>query len=287
MGKQIINIGAAPNDGTGDPLRTAFDKANDNFTELYDADTALDGRIDALEGTVGSVVDNDTTMAGDSTTIAPSQHAVREYVAAKVTGLLQNKGPIDCSVNPSYPAADDGDAYRVSVAGRIGGGAGPQVDVGDVIIASADNLGGNHAAVGANWYILEHNSLAAVGYTDAQARSAVGRWQQFFITGTPSASEILAIDVAEQPYTIPANLAGWKVAKMPGGANPGATFDIVIKNNGTTIATISISAAGGVTLTTVGGSSKAIAENDVVSWHGPATADTGIANWAFNAKGDL
>ena len=35
MTQQIIDIGAAANDGTGDPLRTAFDKSNDNFTELY------------------------------------------------------------------------------------------------------------------------------------------------------------------------------------------------------------------------------------------------------------
>ena len=35
MAKQIINIGSAANDGTGDPLRSAFDKINDNFNELY------------------------------------------------------------------------------------------------------------------------------------------------------------------------------------------------------------------------------------------------------------
>ena len=35
MAKQTINIGTTANDGTGDPLRTAFDKSNDNFTELY------------------------------------------------------------------------------------------------------------------------------------------------------------------------------------------------------------------------------------------------------------
>ena len=37
MAKQTIGIGTSANDGTGDPLRTAFDKCNDNFTELYDA----------------------------------------------------------------------------------------------------------------------------------------------------------------------------------------------------------------------------------------------------------
>lgn len=35
MAQQVINIGTSPNDGTGDQLRTAFDKCNDNFTELY------------------------------------------------------------------------------------------------------------------------------------------------------------------------------------------------------------------------------------------------------------
>ena len=35
MAKQIIQIGASANDGTGDPLRNAFDKVNDNFNEIY------------------------------------------------------------------------------------------------------------------------------------------------------------------------------------------------------------------------------------------------------------
>jgi len=33
MAQEIINIGTTPNDGTGDPLRTAFTKVNENFTE--------------------------------------------------------------------------------------------------------------------------------------------------------------------------------------------------------------------------------------------------------------
>ena len=35
MAKQVINLGSVPNDGTGDPLRTSFDKTNDNFNEIY------------------------------------------------------------------------------------------------------------------------------------------------------------------------------------------------------------------------------------------------------------
>jgi hypothetical protein len=36
MAKQTIGIGTVANDRTGDPIRTAMDKINDNFTELYD-----------------------------------------------------------------------------------------------------------------------------------------------------------------------------------------------------------------------------------------------------------
>ena len=47
MAKQVINIGSAPNDSTGDQLRTAFDKCNDNFSELYTDDSGDVGSITA------------------------------------------------------------------------------------------------------------------------------------------------------------------------------------------------------------------------------------------------
>ena len=36
MAQQTVSIGSSSNDGTGDPLRTAFTKVNENFTELYE-----------------------------------------------------------------------------------------------------------------------------------------------------------------------------------------------------------------------------------------------------------
>lgn len=35
MSKQIINIGNSPNDGNGEPARSAFNKTNKNFDEIY------------------------------------------------------------------------------------------------------------------------------------------------------------------------------------------------------------------------------------------------------------
>jgi hypothetical protein len=50
MAQQTINIGTVANDGTGDPLRTAFDKVNDNFTELYNDDA---GDVNSVTGSGG------------------------------------------------------------------------------------------------------------------------------------------------------------------------------------------------------------------------------------------
>ena len=35
MALEVINVGSAPDDGTGDPLRTAYIKCNTNFAEIY------------------------------------------------------------------------------------------------------------------------------------------------------------------------------------------------------------------------------------------------------------
>lgn len=68
-----------------------------------------------------------------------------------IVGPFDYKGPIDCSGNPNYPAADAGDVYVVQVAGKIGGASGPNVDVKEQLICRATTAGGTHAAVGANW----------------------------------------------------------------------------------------------------------------------------------------
>jgi hypothetical protein len=64
MAQQTINIGTTANDGTGDPLRTAFDKANDNFNEIYANDFVTADRIAdniQLDGTESLGVPSGTT----------------------------------------------------------------------------------------------------------------------------------------------------------------------------------------------------------------------------------
>lgn len=118
--------------------------------------TQLDAKLD------DSQIDTDNTLAADSDVLVPSQKAVKAHVAAAVTGLLEFKGSTDASSNPNYPAASKGDAYVVSVAGKVGGASGKSVEVGDMYVATADNAGGTEASVGTSWTVLEHNLVGAL-----------------------------------------------------------------------------------------------------------------------------
>jgi hypothetical protein len=57
MAQQVINIGGTANDGTGDPLRTAFTKANQNFSELY-AKGAAGSNLDISDNKVEATNSN-------------------------------------------------------------------------------------------------------------------------------------------------------------------------------------------------------------------------------------
>ena len=71
MARQGINIGSSANDGTGDPLRTAFDKINDNFVELYGSDNdinTLDANLDVNTFAITTGVTNgDVTITPNGT----------------------------------------------------------------------------------------------------------------------------------------------------------------------------------------------------------------------------
>jgi len=61
MAKQDINVGITPNDGTGDPLRTAFGKANQNFTELYSIAASLPATYQPLRAVLTNTTASFTT----------------------------------------------------------------------------------------------------------------------------------------------------------------------------------------------------------------------------------
>ena len=108
MAKQVINIGTTANDGTGDPLRSAFDKVNDNFTELYTDDA---GDVNSVNAGTGISV-NSTTGAVTVTNSAPDQ-------TVALTGGTQ------ISTSGTYPNFTiTNDAPNATHTGEVTGSAG-------------------------------------------------------------------------------------------------------------------------------------------------------------------
>lgn len=208
------------------------------------------GSLKAATGATITGFDTDGTLAANSNTIVPTQQAVKTYVDSVITGIWVIKGSTDCSTNPNYPAAlKAGDAYVVTVAGKIGGAAGIAVDIGDVYVSKAANAGGTQAAVGANWFILEHNlqgalltanalseliAVAATARTNigAAARLASGQAIVSAATVTPTFADdyvkVTALAVAMQflnPTGVAAEMWGMVLRVKDAGVAKALTWD--------------------------------------------------------------
>ena len=75
MAQQTINIGAVANDRTGDTWRDAMDKANDNFTELFDIGTP-EGQV-----IVNSLADFPTPLGQVITLLAETKYLIGSDVS--------------------------------------------------------------------------------------------------------------------------------------------------------------------------------------------------------------
>jgi len=120
------------------------------FDELNDA-THL--------ATAGKLVKRDSNgnITVPLTPINPTDAVSASYVDGLIATGMKIVGSTDASANPDYPSATVGEVYVITVAGRIGGGSGELVEVGDMVVASADNVGGDEAAVGDSWFVVQAN----------------------------------------------------------------------------------------------------------------------------------
>lgn len=87
MAKQVINNGTFDNDPSAEKIRTAFDKTNDNFTELYD------GKQDTLVSGTNIKTINGTSVLGSGDLVLTTEsdvHRANFYVmsSTEASGLL-------------------------------------------------------------------------------------------------------------------------------------------------------------------------------------------------------
>lgn len=173
-----------------------------NLASAVTGETGTDALVFANSPALTGTPTAPTATGGTNTTQIATTAFVQSAVSTAVAGLLEFISDIDCSANPNYPAANKGDTYYVSVAGKIGGASGVNVAVGDAIIAKADNAGGTQAAVGSSWFILEKNLdgalLSANNLSDvASAATAATNLG----LGTGSSPQFTAINVGHATDT--------------------------------------------------------------------------------------
>lgn len=112
MAKQIIQIGSQANDHTGDPLRVAFTKINQNFTELYDH-TSTDG---------SSLINGDFTLSLGSDGVTTLPGPIRGNTAtinwtSNVTGIALGTDTIITLADNQFGGPIAG---RIIIAGVVG-----------------------------------------------------------------------------------------------------------------------------------------------------------------------
>ena len=105
MAKQSINIGTSANDGTGDPLRTAFTKINQNFTELYGNSDEANDLLEDSSPQLGGDLDLNgrriiTGRSNENIRLSPSGTGTIELQAnTNVTGNITATGDIVANGN--------------------------------------------------------------------------------------------------------------------------------------------------------------------------------------------
>jgi hypothetical protein len=73
MSQEIVNLGSQPNDGTGDSIRDAFTKVNNNFNEVYSNVAVLQtyvGTFTTISSSISQIKSFSSTIANFSATQA-------------------------------------------------------------------------------------------------------------------------------------------------------------------------------------------------------------------------
>ena len=152
MSQEVINLGAFANDGSGDPLRTALQKTNNNFGQLF---TTIGTSSLYLSG--NSIV---TATIGDNINLAPTSNvtAIGSVVVAPQNQFVANNAVFNGTVTVSSAYSFIGNLTGVASSATTAAAATYATTAGTASIAiNAQNYSGtqlpNVTAIGNLNYI--------------------------------------------------------------------------------------------------------------------------------------
>ena len=180
MARHNINIGTTANDGTGDPLRTAFDKINDNFLELYGSD----GDANTLQGNLD--------INGWNIISTRSDEDIRIIPAGAGTVELENSTNITGALTVSTTAAITG---NTTVGGTLG-------------VTGLSTLASFKGATGATvTAILDEDTMTSNSATALATQQSIKAYVDAQVTASDldfqgDTGGALAVDLDSQTFTI-------------------------------------------------------------------------------------
>lgn len=149
MAKQTINLGTEPNDRTGDKLRVAFDKVNDNFTELYDGIANVGDQSELTNG------EYNITLESNGSVTVPVLDSIgyeSTYNLNDAQTLLFSDNTKQGVIKITDADATTPTAQRLIVQGAKGYGGG---EGGDVYVwagpGGPDNASGGDCKIRGGW----------------------------------------------------------------------------------------------------------------------------------------
>jgi hypothetical protein len=229
MTQQVINVGAAPNDGTGNTIRQSFTICNSNFSELYSR-----AQVSPPATLVGTVGDFAGMYAYDSTYFY--------YCYDNYDGSSQIWAQVTQIGNVSLTNITNGNS-SVAIAGPGGNVAISSAGVSNVAVITSTGATvtgrlstvGNIAATGnvtASYFLGNGSQLT--GLPDAYGNSNVALYLPTY-TGNLSANNITTTDTISANGNI--TTSGYFVGDFFGNITgnfvvPGANTQVIFNTNG-------------------------------------------------------
>ena len=186
MSQQIqINYGAAPNDGTGDPLRTAFIKTDENFDNIW------------LAGPVGSNV----TIANNTISVTNTNGNL--ILSPNGIGAIQTNSRLTPLANLTYDIGSQSLRYRNVYASGI--------DVANAVLGNLSNINitvaNLHVLGGSDGYVLQTDGTGNLTWVASTGVPGGANTQvQFNNAGSFGAQTGFTFDKTSNLLSVPGNI---------------------------------------------------------------------------------
>ena len=261
MANQItINIGAAANDGTGDPLRTAFNDVNLNFANVWN--TGLP---------------NSNIQFSDNRILTVNTNA-NLVLAPNGVGVVQANVDILPSINRGQSLGSTSKKWNTVNAYYINADVANVASFGNLTIGVA-NL---HITGGSNGYVLQTDGAGNLTWTAQTGGGGNGTpggantQIQFNDAGNFGGHPGFTFNSVTHLITVPGNIIPGGNATQSLGNSTHQWKDLWVSNNTIYMNSVPISLTTGNTLTVNGA--------DVVTVSTNANATANIGNFVFNAN---